>query len=86
MSALEAPARRRWRPGLGRSLIAVDVAGEVLLGKQKVRLCCALDDRKERRHARDLFSLFGQEPMQVPAGDGVVELVTCQPYQSAKAR
>jgi hypothetical protein len=24
--------------------------------------------------------------MQVPAGDGVVELVTCQPYQSAKAR
>jgi hypothetical protein len=42
-------------------LIAERVAAEVLLGKQKVRLGRTLYDREQRRHARNLFSLFRQE-------------------------
>ena len=60
---LECPAGCRRRACFGRALIADGIASEVVLSKQEVRFCRTLDDSKEGGHARNLFSLFGQEPV-----------------------
>ena len=63
-ASLKRAARCLWSARVWHSLIAYGIAGEVILGQQQVRLRRALYDRQKCRHARNLFSLFGQEPVQ----------------------